>query len=189
MINIATLNVKGLATRKKLSETLTLLKTYNHIDIFALQETNISTDKENQARFTWQLPSFWTKHTAFLINNKNINILDYKETDTRNISITILLNNKKYEINNLYLPPDRTDRKLYLETWSHQRNDNHHQILLGDLNMSILPQNRMSTTISHTRHYHTNLFGQDSSPLRCPTSEQSCNYKQPLHNIPETTIC
>ena len=42
MINIATLNVKGLATRKKLSETLTLLKTYNHIDIFALQETNIS---------------------------------------------------------------------------------------------------------------------------------------------------
>ena len=173
MINIATLNVKGLATRKKLSETLTLLKTYNHIDIFALQETNITADKENQARFTWQLPSFWTKHTAFLINNKKINILNYKETDTRNTTITILLNDKKYEINNLYLPPDRTDRKLYLETWSHQRNDNHHQILLGDLNMSILPQNRISTT-SHTPDTTIQiLFSQDSSPPRCPASEQS----------------
>src|SRR5579883_1924299 len=107
MINIATLNVKGLATRKKLKETLTLLKTYTHIDIFALQETNITSEREEFAKQNWQLPSFWNQHTAFLFNNKNIQLISLNDDDTRSITISITLNNNKFTLNNVYFPLDR----------------------------------------------------------------------------------
>ena len=41
-INIATLNVKGMAGPEKFTKTANLLKTYKDIDIFTLQETNIN---------------------------------------------------------------------------------------------------------------------------------------------------
>ena len=41
-INIATLNVKGMAGPDKFTKMANLLKTYKDIDIFTLQETNIN---------------------------------------------------------------------------------------------------------------------------------------------------
>ena len=41
-INIATLNVKGMASPDEFTKIAILLKTYKDIDIFTLQETNIN---------------------------------------------------------------------------------------------------------------------------------------------------
>ena len=50
MITVTTVNVKGLATSKKLDATLNLLKSYSFIDIFTLQKTNMHEDFISSAK-------------------------------------------------------------------------------------------------------------------------------------------
>src|SRR5581483_6610924 len=127
------------------------------IDLFALQETNITPEKEEMATQNWQLPSFWNKHTAFLINNKNIQVVSLQNSNSRSITITLLLNNNKFTVNNVYFPPDRGNRQKYLNQWSTPTIGTSHFILLGDMNMSILTQNRISTT-THNPDSTINTF-------------------------------
>src|ERR1043165_942300 len=80
MIKIATLNVKGLNNKPKAQKTLTLLKSYN-LDIIMLQETNLKdTNTRNFLVQQWGLDSFWSSKTAILAENKNIKLLETKES-------------------------------------------------------------------------------------------------------------
>ena len=144
-IQIATLNTKGMATPSKFKNTATLLKSYKNIDIFTLQELNITSTNLKFITKKWLNALVWTTHTAILINNPKIIINNTFATNKRALIIDLALGSHSFRIETVYLPPDRRNRLQFLETWQPSANQDNY-ILTGDFNTNIFPQNRMAST-------------------------------------------
>ena len=113
-LKIATLNVKGLNDRGKQQNLLTLLKSYK-LDIIMLQETNLNNEKmQSFLKQQWTYNSIWTKKTAILAENKDI---EFKNIQTshkgRIISENFVFKGYSLKLTNVYTPPNISDRILF----------------------------------------------------------------------------
>lgn len=144
-LNIATLNVKGLATPKKYTKTANLLKTYKDIHIFTLQETNIHPSKIPFITKKWPFFSFWTPHTAIIVNSPSITVDHISSPSERNIIIHFSYKSKKFTLETIYVPPDRARRLSFLNNWTPAQSSGNY-ILTGDFNVTLISSNRISLT-------------------------------------------
>src|SRR2546421_1437427 len=145
-INIATLNVKGVAGPDKFTKTANLLKTYKDIDIFTLQETNINIENIQKTTKKWPKDSFWTPHVAILINNRRIKITNIFTTSSRSMIMDFTLHSVNYRLETVYVPPDKTRRSTFLESWTPSLSHTNY-ILTGDFNLNLVPANRLNTSL------------------------------------------
>ena len=145
-INIATLNVKGMAGPNKFTKTANLLKTYKDIDIFTLQETNINIENVQKTTKKWPKDSFWTPHVAILINNRRIKITNIFTTSSRSMIMDFTLHSVNYRLETVYVPPDKTRRSTFLESWTPSLSHTNY-ILTGDFNLNLVSANRLNTSL------------------------------------------
>ena len=145
-INIATLNVKGMAGPDKFNKMANLLKTYKDIDIFTLQETNINIENVQKTTKKWPKDSFWTLHVAILINNRRIKITNIFTTSSRSMIMDFTLRSTNYRLETVYVPSDKTRRTTFLESWTPSFSHTNY-ILTGDFNLNLVSANRLNTSL------------------------------------------
>src|SRR6185369_8118275 len=145
-INIATLNVKGMAGPDKFTKTANLLKTYKDIDIFTLQETNINIENIQKTTKKWPKDSFWSPHVAILINNRRIKITNILSTSSRSMVMDFTLHSVNYRLETVYIPPDKTRRTIFLKSWTPSISHTNY-ILTGDFNLNLVSANRLNTSL------------------------------------------
>jgi len=146
MIKIATLNVKGLNNRPKAQKTLTLLKSYN-LDIIMLQETNLKdTNTRNFLAQQWGFDSFWSSKTAILAGNKNIKLLETKDSHNGRISSArTVIQQQPFLLTNVYAPPAHNERFSFFQSWALLNSEESISIIGGDFNTNTDPdKNRIS---------------------------------------------
>src|SRR6266487_6400803 len=159
LLSITTLNVKDLSNQTKRHSTFLSLQS-NPADIILLQETNITSSQIPFIQSQWLLPSFWNYYTAILINNKNINTNDVQTLfEGRHQILEFSLNGNLYRINNIYAPPQHSERLAFWKRISISSSPENVNLIGEDFNCVLyLNRDRKSSTLYYTDPSSTQVF-------------------------------
>ena len=108
----------------------------------------------------WPLLSFWNYYTAILINNKNINTNDVQTLlEGRHQILEFSLNENLYRINNIYAPPQCSERLDFWHGISVLSKPECINLIGGDFNCVLyLNRDRKSSTPYHTDPFSIQIF-------------------------------
>lgn len=140
-LNIATLNVDGMAEDRKRTPIIQTLKSLN-CDIIALQETHIIKEKIDKVKEEWGKDSIWNPApknnvggTAILLGN-NTNKSNFKiQTSGRITTIKIKVEDATLQLTNVYAPNEPQNREDFFDDTKKHMFQTKHTILTGDFNM------------------------------------------------------
>ena len=144
-INIAGLKTNNLHTSQKLNYLL-----MSKLDIIFLQETHLKANKITKIKQKLlPSPSFWSKHCAIIIKNKNISYQNFKTfLDNRVLTIDIKIYLFSYTLICIYAPNNPTNRIKFFQSCLNI-SSNYPPIWAGDFNCWTNPNtDRYPNTLS-----------------------------------------
>jgi len=137
---IVTLNCKEMNNNTKREKIFNILKA-NYADIICLQETNTNPNLSDYLINSWHLNASWNYYTAILINNPKINSVYFSSSSNgRILNCKFQLQQKLFNIFNIYAPPDKKNRLLFWQKFKVNYQKEAYNFIVGDFNTILDPE-------------------------------------------------